>query len=96
VGAQSRIYHLSVTNTDPTADAPVFTARQGDTVTLVIHSARPGELHVHAVEESALALKPGGEVNLTFVAKNSGRFAVHLHDPDGSMHHVAMLEVQPE
>ena len=94
-GVQSRIYHLSVKNTDTVGDAPVFQAGQGDTLTFVIHSDRPGELHVHAYEEEKIELKPGGEVRLTFLAKGAGRFAIHLHDPDGSMHHLAILEVQP-
>jgi hypothetical protein len=93
VGPRSRIYHLSVPSS---AQSLVLEATQGDTVTFVIRSDRPGEVHVHAAEEKAVALKPGGEVRLSFVAKDAGGFAVHLHDPDGSMHHIAILEVQPK
>jgi hypothetical protein len=93
VGPGSRIYRLSIPSG---AQSLVLEATQGDTVTFVIRSDRPGELHVHAAEEKAVALKPGGEVRLTFVAKDAGGFAVHLHDPDGSMHHIAILEVQPK
>ena len=92
-GARSRTYQLSI---PPTAQSPVFEAAQGDAVTFVIRSDRAGELYVHAFEEKAIALKPGGEVRLTFVAKDAGGFPLHLHDPDGSMHHIAMLEVQPK
>jgi len=78
------------------AEQPLFKARQGDNVILAIHSEVPGEVHVHMYEDRQVDLKPGGEVTLTFRAANPGSFPVHLHDPDGSMHHLAMLEVHPK
>ena len=93
-GLQTLTYRLSITGTAVGEDSVVFKARQGDTITLVIGSDRPGEIHVHGYEK-AVGLKPGAEVTLTLVARDAGRFPVHLHDPDGSMRHLAMLEVRP-
>jgi hypothetical protein len=76
-------------------DSPVFRATEGDTITLVIRSDQPGEVHVHGYEKK-IVLAPSGEVQLTFVAADPGTFPIHLHDSDGSMHHLAMLEVQPK
>lgn len=93
--AQSRTYRVSI-STPRAGDAlPIFRATQGDTVTLVISSDRPGETHVHGYEEK-MALRPGGQVTLTFTAAAAGRFPLHLHAPDSSMHHLATLEVQPQ
>lgn len=91
----SRVFNLSVSAPHPGEESPVFKARQGDTVTLVIRSDRPGEVHVH-IYEKQIMLKPGGEVTLTFTATAAGLFPVHLHDPDGTMTHLAMVEVQPK
>jgi FtsP/CotA-like multicopper oxidase with cupredoxin domain len=75
-------------------DLPVFRVVRGQTVTLIISSQTPGSVHVHGYEKS-IALTPGGNATLTFVADSPGRFPVHLHDPDGAMHGLAVLEVQP-
>lgn len=93
--AESRTYQISISAARPGEEFPVFKVTQGDIVTLLIHSDRPGEVHVHAYDEKISTLKPGGEVRMTFAAKDVGRFPVHLHDPDGSMRYLATLEVQP-
>src|SRR6267154_4416995 len=59
------------------AQSPVFEARQGDTVTFVVRSDMPGEVHVHGVEKK-IVLQPGGVVKLTFRADRVGVFPVHL------------------
>jgi hypothetical protein len=76
------------------ADLPTFRVVQGQTVTLLISSQARGSVLVHGYEKS-INLAPGGNVTLTFVADSSGRFPVHLHDPDGTMHGLAVLEVLP-
>lgn len=76
-------------------DLPVFRVVRGQTVTLLISSQTRGSVHVHGYEKS-IDLAPGGNVTLTFVADSSGRFPVHLHDPDGAMHGLAVLEVLPQ
>lgn len=76
-------------------DFPVFRTVQGQTVTLTIHSARPGAIHVHGYERN-LPLVQGGDVTLTFRASSAGLFPIHLHDMEGTMEHVALLEVQPK
>lgn len=94
-GVRAHVYRLSVSTGSPTEMLPVFTARQGDTVTLVVRSDRIAEVHVHGDEERTVALRPGRETTLTFMVRNAGRFPVHVHDPDGSMFPLGMLEVQP-
>jgi len=88
-------FHLNVSAPPAGEEFPVFKVMQGDTVTLIVHSDQSGELHVHASTEQKIVLNPHSEVKLTFVAAEAGLFPVHLHDPDGAMRHLAMLEVQP-
>lgn len=76
-------------------DLPIFRVVRGQTVTLTISSQTRGSVHVHGYEKS-VDLAPGANVTLTFVADSSGRFPVHLHDPDGAMHGLAVLEVLPQ
>ena len=64
-------------------------------MTLIIRSDKVAEVHVHGNEDTKVDLSPGREVTLTFVAADVGRFPVHIHDPDGSMYPLGMLEVQP-
>jgi FtsP/CotA-like multicopper oxidase with cupredoxin domain len=92
---QQRNYHLSVTAPVQIGAVPVLKATQGDTVTLTISSDKPGSIHVHGYEKMVV-LRPGAQVSLTFVASQAGRFAVHLHDPDETMHGLAAIEVQPQ
>jgi hypothetical protein len=93
-GSRGHAFILSVSALRTGSEFPTFRVRQGDAVTWVIRSDRVGEVHVH-VYEKKIVLKPGGEVTLTFSAENAGLFPIHLHDPDGSMYPLAMLEVQP-
>lgn len=93
-GWHSRTYMLSISVPRLGEEPTVFKAMQGDTVTLMIRSDRPGEVHIHGYEKRVV-LEPGVEVSLSFRATDAGLFAIHLHDPDGSMHGLAILEVQP-
>jgi hypothetical protein len=93
--AHTLVFHLSVSAPRPGEESPVFKAMQGDTVVFIIRSDRPGEVHIH-IYEKKIALKPGSDVILTFTANSAGLFPVHLHDPDGSMRHLGLLEVQPK
>jgi|GEM_PF-4597690 len=93
---RSHVYRLSVPMGDnPSAMPPVLTARQGDTITLIVRSDRTAEVHVHGTEERTVALSRGHEATLTLTVKDAGRFPVHVHNPDGSMYPLGMLEVQP-
>ena len=92
---RTRTFRLSISSTLPVEEPPVFKAVQGDSVTLIVDSDRPGEVHVHGYERK-IVLKSDGEVTLTFTAKDAGLFPLHLHDPDGAMHGLATLEVQPK
>jgi len=94
-GVQFHVYRLSVPARGSSEVLPVFTVRQGDTVTLVVRSDRIAEVHVHGYEERTIALRPEQDAMLTFTVRNAGRFPVHIHDPDGSMYPLGMLEVQP-
>jgi hypothetical protein len=75
-------------------DLPVFRIAQGGTFTLFVHSERPGVIHIHGYDKEVI-LVPGSDVTITFVATNAGRFPIHLHDANGTMHHKATLEVLP-
>jgi hypothetical protein len=90
----SLTYRLVISAPQPVAEPPVFKVTQGDRISFVFRSDRPGEAHVHGYEKMVV-LKPGSDVSLTFMATNAGLFAIHLHDPDGSMHALGTLEVQP-
>jgi hypothetical protein len=94
-GQQFLTYQLSISSPSPGNELPVFKVTQGDTVSLRIRSDRSGEVHVHGYERKVV-LNPDGEVALTFLANNTGVFPVHLHDPDGSMHSLGTLDVQPK
>ena len=94
-GLQSSSYALSVSQPRPGEVFPNFKTTQGSTVTLLIRSDVPGAVHVHGYEKK-VDLKIGEEVTLTFTASDAGLFPLHLHDPDGSMRHLATLEVRPE
>lgn len=76
-------------------DNPVFKTVQGQTVTLTVHSARPGAIHIHGYEQN-LPLVQDGEVTLSFQASTAGLFPIHLHTAEGTMEHVALLEVHPQ
>lgn len=94
-GVRVHVYRFSVSTGNPSEVPPVLTARQGDTVTLVVRSDRIAEIHVHGNVDRKVEVWPGREATLTFTATDAGRFPVHIHDPDGSMYPLGMLEVQP-
>ena len=66
---------------------------QEDTVTILIKSDRPGEIHLEGYDKE-MNLLPNGDVALTFLAENAGLFPIHIHETAGERH-VATLVVQP-
>lgn len=93
-GPHSRTYRLSIEDQRLDVESIVFTARQGDAVTLRITTDRAGSVHVHAYQKEVV-LRPDGEVTLTLTTPHAGRYPVHLHGEDGSHLEVAALEVHP-
>jgi len=93
-GPHQRSFRLSTSIAAGIGSLPVLKTAQGDTVTLVVSSDRPGLVHLDGYEKVAL-LRAGGEVSLTFTASRAGRFGVHVHDPDAGTHGLATLEVDP-
>jgi hypothetical protein len=87
-------FRVSVAIPRPGNELPMLEATRNDSIVLVIASERSGEVHVHGYEEK-VTLKPGNVVTLKFPARDAGFFAVHFHEPDGSMYALATLEVQP-
>ena len=87
-------YRLLITDQRPDAEPTVFRVRQGDPVTLLITTDRPGSVNVHGYEKEVV-LQPGGEVTLPLTAARTGRYRVHLHGAAGSHREVAALEVHP-
>jgi hypothetical protein len=92
--AEARVFHVVVPDSLPLPGTPIFKARQGDSVTLVVRSSRAGELHVHGYER-AVALERNEEVRWTFGADAAGIYPLHLHDPSGRMYALGLLEVDP-
>lgn len=66
--SQSQIYRLSLDSLRSGDALPVLRTRQGDLVTLVVRSDRPGELYVHEKQDRQTLLNPGHDVTLSFVA----------------------------
>lgn len=93
-------YTLVIAAPRPDEAMTILPARQNETVTLHIRSDRAGEVHVHGYDQSAV-LEAGSEAVLTFVAKTSGIYPIHLHErlnPDSPIMHrqLAVLEVKAE
>lgn len=99
-------FRLAIAKPDPNAppraydartidDFPIFKARQGETLSLTIHSERAGTIHIHGYEKH-VELVPNGDVSVSFEAKDAGLFPVHLHGADDAMEHVATFEIQPK
>jgi len=89
------VHNLLISKPRMGEELPVYRTTQGNTVILKVTSDGPGEVYVHGYEKK-ITLKPGGETALTFVAADAGMFPVHLHEGDGSMVALAILEVQPK
>ena len=91
---QRHTYALSISSGPPGSVLSVFSANVGDTVSLIVSSNRDAELHVHGYEKS-FEISPTGKVTLTFVAQYAGSFPIHVHERNGTMLQVAVLEVHP-
>jgi hypothetical protein len=91
---QSETFRLAISTRTPTSESTVYTARQGDRVTLVVTTDRPGSINLHGYEQE-IALTPGDAVTMSFIAQHAGRYPLHLHGSDGSHLEVGALEVLP-
>jgi hypothetical protein len=92
---QESVFNLAITEPRLGETYPKFKVSYGDQVTLKIESDRVGSVHLHGYEK-AIDVGPDAEVRLTFIANAAGAFPIHFHNPDGSMRHLATLEVQPK
>jgi hypothetical protein len=97
IGPQDRSYRLKIGEEKP--NVKILEARQGDHITFVVTSNRPGQFYVHGPEVESTLL-PGVEKSLTFTAQYSGRYYVHFHqinciDSDESHLELAVLDVMP-
>jgi hypothetical protein len=98
-----RSYSLLIAAPRPGEELTILPARQNESVTLRIRSDRAGEVHVHGYDQN-VTLAAGSEAVLTFTAKQTGIYPIHLHerlnpaDPDTPMLHrqLAILEVKGE
>jgi FtsP/CotA-like multicopper oxidase with cupredoxin domain len=95
---QSRVFHLDIGEAclHSTEPAPVFEAREGDSIVLAVTSLYSGALYLHGLEKE-INLAPGAETTVTFTAEHAGRFYLHLHGNDEEHAHVelAVLEIAP-
>lgn len=102
-GASHRTFRLSIAAPYPGEELPVFKATQGDIITVLISSDRPGEVHVHGYNKKVV-VNSGSAATLTFAAQTAGLYPLHLHERldlnesnSPILHrHLAALEVQPK
>ncbi|MFC4311763.1 hypothetical protein ACFPN2_21950 [Steroidobacter flavus] len=101
--APNPTFNLIIAAPRPDEAMTVLPAKQNETVTLRIRSDRAGEVHVHGYDQNVV-VAAGSEVVLTFVAKDSGIYPIHLHeranpaDPESPIVHrqLAVLEVKAQ
>jgi hypothetical protein len=91
---RKRNYILSVSSKESLVSQPLLVATQGDAVCLIVSSIRDAELHVHG-DEKSVGIGPERVSTLTFVVDHAGSFPIHVHERDGTMLQLAVLEVQP-
>lgn len=87
-------FRVSIASSGPGAMTPVLKAHQGDALTINITSDRRGTLEIHGYGKE-IAVVPGTEATINFVATRAGRFPIDLHGRDGRHLEVTALEVQP-
>jgi hypothetical protein len=104
IGAASHpTFNLLIAAPRPDEAMTILSAKQNEMVTLRIRSDRAGDVHVHGYDQN-VTLEVGSEVVLTFAAKTSGVYPIHLHerlnpaDPATPIVHrqLAVLEVRAE
>ena len=91
--AVQKEFRLTIADSKPGQEGTIVQARLGDTIKLVIVSDRPGELEIHGYDQK-VGVMSHGEVTLTFDAKHTGRFPIHLH-ANGEHLPIGVLEVEP-
>jgi hypothetical protein len=83
---------ITVKGNQPVGGVKKLVYKKGDTVQLVVHSDREGDVHVHGYNIEK-PLKAGGELSLTFKANLEGDFEIEQHGkPDLQ---IADLKVEP-
>lgn len=101
--APNPTFTLVIAAPRPGEEMTLLPTKQNETVTLRIRSDRAGEVHVHGYDQNVV-VTAGADVLLTFVAKSSGIYPIHLHerlnaaDPESPIVHrqLAVLEVKAE
>ena len=101
VRAAELAYDLSISNGQVPENMRLIRVKQGDMVKLRWSTDRPVAVHLHGYDIEK-DVKPGAVTDMTFTARATGRFAVHLHPaagaPAGQAHEEAALvsiEVYP-
>jgi FtsP/CotA-like multicopper oxidase with cupredoxin domain len=87
-------FRVTIENAKPGVAVPVLKATQGDSLTIDITSDRSGTLEIHGYGKT-VAVTPGSESSVSFVATRAGRFPIDLHARDGRHLEVTALEVLP-
>jgi hypothetical protein len=87
-------YDLSIANGQVPESMRSIRVKQGDVVKLRWSTDRPVTVHLHGYDIEK-DVKPGAVTDMTFTARATGRFAVHLHPaagaPAGQAHEEAPL-----
>jgi FtsP/CotA-like multicopper oxidase with cupredoxin domain len=91
-------YALRIENGHVAANMRLIRVSQGDVVKLQWSADRPTTIHLHGYDiEKQIA--PGAITELTFTARATGRFAVHVHgnaaEAHGHEESLVTIEVYP-
>ena len=86
---------LEVTVTAESMEPSSLSVCRDQAVVLVISSETDGEFHLHGFDEQVgeVALEPGEQETVEFVADSAGQFIIELHDHDGAEAEIGVLTV---
>ncbi len=87
----ARIVDFSIKGARLIEGSAMVQVAQHTPVTLRFFANQKDEVHLHGYDLTA-SLEPGEITTMTFIATNSGRFEIELHNSHAKL---AVLEVQP-
>jgi hypothetical protein len=89
---EGEIHRIEVENGEPVGGIATIKAKQDDTVSFVVTSDVPDEVHVHGYE-LAKPVAPGKPARFSFTAELEGIFEVEIHEAGDAQ--IAKLVVEP-
>jgi uncharacterized cupredoxin-like copper-binding protein len=94
--AEELTFELSVERGRVRQAMRLIRVKQGDAVRLRWRSDRPLLLHLHGYDIET-KIEPGAVAELTFTARATGRFPIHVHTPKqggGHTHEAPLVQVE--